>query len=108
MRLPYKNPLYVINRKTSHAACGAFPRSAVNSYHTRKQQIFASVFVRFYTFMTIFFQRQIAPPSLSVSLSAWPMGLFTSRVAIPSAGVGCLLMTTRSSPRKYRISPAAG
>ena len=36
----------------------------------------------------------------SVSLSAWPMGLFTSRVAIPSAGVGCLLMTTRSSPRK--------
>ena len=81
-------------------ACGAFPRSAVNSYHTRKQQIFASVFVRFYTFMTIFFQRQIAPPSPSVSLSAWPMGLFTSRVAIPSAGVGCLLMTTRSSPRK--------
>ena len=54
----------------------------------------------FYTFMTIFFQRQIASPSPSVSLSAWPMGLFTSRVAIPSAGVGCLLMTTRSSPRK--------
>ena len=82
--------------------CGMrrFPALCRQLLSYQKAANFCKRFVRFYTFMTIFFQRQIASPSPSVSLSVWPMGLFTSRVAIPSAGVGCLLMTTRSSPRK--------
>ena len=34
--------------------------------------------------------------------------MFKIKMAMPSAGVGCLLMTTSVSPRKYRSSPAAG
>ena len=36
------------------------------------------------------------------------MGFAMHRSASASAFVGCILMTTRWSPRKYRISPAAG
>ena len=42
------------------------------------------------------------------SLSTWPMGLAMHRSADRSAPVGCMLMTTRCLPWKYRISPAAG
>ena len=36
------------------------------------------------------------------------MGFAMHRSASASAPVGCILMTTRWSPRKYRVSPAAG
>ena len=36
------------------------------------------------------------------------MGLAMHRSAWASAPVGCMLITTRWSPRKYRMSPAAG
>ena len=42
------------------------------------------------------------------SLSTCPMGFAMHRSAEASAPVGCMLMTTRLSPRKYRMSPAAG
>ena len=42
------------------------------------------------------------------SLSTCPMGFAMHRSASSSAGVGCILMTTRCRPRKYRSRPAAG
>ena len=42
------------------------------------------------------------------SRSTCPMGWAMHRSALSSAGVGCMLMTTRCRPRKYRSSPAAG
>ena len=50
----------------------------------------------------------IQSSSTTSSLSTCPMGFAMHRSASASAFVGCILMTTRWSPRKYRMSPAAG
>ena len=81
-------------RKSANALPTAIPPLILPFYDSRFYQFNASDFGKNYKFY--------------VSPNACPMGWLMSSVAAASAGVGCLLMMTRSSPRKYRMSPAAG